>query len=292
MITRLDERMYRSLLYVPASNERFVAKAADRGADAIILDLEDSIPLSEKANARAALMDAVPQCRRNGADILVRVNRPIRLCIRDVEAAVAAHVDVIMLAKSESAGHIRLIVEAIEDAEAEFKPPHPVKLIAMLEDPSAVLDAREIITASDRVIAAVSGSEDISTVLESEPSPEVLRMPKQMVHMAAKAAGRFSFGMYGTVADYSDRATIKELIAEANRHGFDGASCIHPSVVDLLNEGFSPKPEDIAHARRVISVLEQSEAKGLGAVSLDGKMIDKPVADRARRLLAKAQRGS
>lgn len=282
--------MYRSLLYVPANNERFVAKAADRGADGIILDLEDSIPLSEKANARAALKAAVPQCRRNGAGVLVRVNRPIRLCIPDVEAAVAAGADVILLAKSESVGHVRLIVEAIKDAEAEFGTPHEVKLIAMLEDPTAVLHAHDIITASDRVIAAVTGSEDISTALGSEPTPEVLRMPKQMVHLAAKGAGRYSFGMYGTVADYTDRAAIAELVAEARRHGFDGASCIHPSVVDLLNDGFSPSQEEIEHARRVIDVLEESEAKGLGAVSLDGKMIDKPVADRARQLLAKVKR--
>ncbi len=282
--------MFRSLLYVPANNERFVAKAADRGADGIILDLEDSIPPSEKANARAALKQAVPQCRRNGASVLVRVNRPIRLCIPDVEAAVAAGADVIKLAKTESAEHVRLIVEVIEDAEAEFKPPNQLKLIAMLEDPSAVLDAREIITASDRVIAAVTGSEDVATILEAEPLPEVLRMPKQMVHMAAKAAGRFSFGMYGTVADYSDRDAIRKLVAEARRHGFDGASCIHPSVVELLNEGFSPSAEEVAYAQRIIDVLDESEAEGLGAVSLDGKMIDKPVSDRAKRLLAKALR--
>ena len=282
--------MFRSLLYVPANNERFVAKAADRGADGIILDLEDSIPAAEKANARAALMAAVPQCRRNGASVLIRVNRPIRLCIPDVEAAVAAGADIIKLAKTESAEHVRLIVEAMADAEAEFKPPNPLKLIVMLEDPSAVLDAREIITASDRVIAAVTGSEDISTILEAEPLPEVLRMPKQMVHMAAKAAGRYSYGMYGTVADYSDRDAIRSLVAEAQRHGFDGASCIHPSVVELLNEGFSPAPDAVAHAQRVIDVLEESEAAGLGAVSLDGKMIDTPVADRAKRLLAKAER--
>lgn len=282
--------MYRSLLYVPANNERFVAKAADRGADAIILDLEDSIPPNQKADARKALATAVPQCRRNGADVLVRVNRPIRLCLRDVEAAVAAGADVIQLAKTESAEHVRLIVEAMEDAEAEYQTAKPVKLIAMLEDPSAVLDAREIITSSDRIIAAVSGSEDIATILEAEPSPEVLRMPKQMVHMAAKAAGRFSFGMYGTVADYSDKDAIRSLVAEARRHGFDGASCIHPSVVELLNEGFSPSPEEVEYAHRVVNVLEDSEVKGLGAVSLDGKMIDKPVADRAKRLLAKAKR--
>ena len=284
--------MFRSLLYVPANNPRFVAKAADRGADGIILDLEDSIPHTEKANARAALASAVPECRRGGATVLVRINRPIRLAIPDIEAAVAAGADIIKAAKTESAEHVRLLVEAITDAEAEFNPPNPVKLIVMLEDPAAVLAAQNIITASDRVIAAVTGSEDIAAVLESEPVPEVLRLPKQMVHMAAKAAGRYSYGMYGTVADYSDHDAIRTLVAEARRHGFDGASCIHPSVVPLLNEGFSPSADEIAYAERIIAVLEESEAEGLGAVSLDGKMLDKPVADRARRLLAKANRQS
>jgi citrate lyase subunit beta/citryl-CoA lyase len=282
--------MYRSLLYVPANNERFVAKAADRGADGLILDLEDSIPPSEKANARAALAEAVPACRRNGADILVRVNRPIRLCIADVEAAVEAGADVVILPKAESAPHVQLIAEAIEDAEREYKPGHTVKMIVLLEDPAAVLDAQAIISASPRVIGVATGSEDIATILEAEPLPETLRMAKQMVHMAAKGMGRYSYGLFGTVADYSDKDGIRSLIAEARRHGFDGASCIHPSVVELLNEGFSPSAEEVAYAQRVIDVLDESEAKGLGAVSLDGKMIDKPVADRARRLLERAKR--
>ncbi|MBU2532281.1 MAG: CoA ester lyase [Alphaproteobacteria bacterium] len=282
--------MYRSLLYVPATNARFVDKAAERGADAIILDLEDSIPLDQKANARAALAAAAPQCRRHGADVAVRVNRPIRHCIADVSAAVAAGADVILLPKAESAGHVKLIAEAIEDAEREFGAKQIVKMIVLLEDPPAVFDAQAIIAASPRVIGAATGSEDIATVLEAEPLPETLRMAKQMVHMAAKGTGRFSFGLFGTVADYSDKDAIRALVAEARRHGFDGASCIHPSVVELLNDGFSPSEAEVAHARRVIDALDKAKAQGLGAVSLDGKMIDKPVADRARLLLTRAGR--
>lgn len=282
--------MYRSLLYVPATNDKFVAKAADRGADAIILDLEDSIPLSEKSRAREALAAAVPLCRRGGADVLVRVNRPIRMCIADVTAAVAAGADVILLPKAENAAHVKLIAEAIEDAEHEIKTTQIVKMIVLIEDPAAVMDAAAIISASPRVVGVATGSEDIATILEAEPLPETLRLAKQLVHMAAKGCGRFSFGLFGTVADYSDKDGIRALVAEARRHGFDGASCIHPSVVELLNEGFSPSEAEIAHAQRVVDVLNEAEAKGLGAVSLDGKMIDKPVADRARLLLVRARR--
>lgn len=282
--------MYRSLLYVPATNEKFVAKAAGRGADGIILDLEDSIPLAEKSRAREALGAAVAQCRRAGADVLVRINRPIRLCIADVTAAVAAGADTILLPKAESASHVQLIAEAIEDAEREFQTAQLVKMIVLIEDPAAVMDAAQIISASPRVVGAATGSEDIATILEAEPLPETLRMAKQIVHMAAKGTGRFSFGLFGTVADYSDQDGIRALVAEARRHGFDGASCIHPSVVPLLNDGFSPSADAVAHAQRVIDALDAAEAKGYGAVSLDGKMIDKPVADRARLLLVRAGR--
>jgi len=282
--------MYRSMLYVPATNERFVAKASERGADAIILDLEDSIPATEKENARRALPSAVTTCRSDASDILVRVNRPIRWCIPDVEAAVKAGVDAIILPKAENAAHVQLIAEAIESAESEFKPASMVKLLVIIEDPAAVMDARAIISAHPRVVAAMAGGEDLATALEAEPTAETLRLPKQLVHMAAKATGRFSLGLFGTVADYSDQDGIKALVAEARRHGFDGASCIHPSVVPLLNDGFSPSDADITQARRVVKALEEAEAQGLGAVSLDGRMIDKPVADRARLLLARAGR--
>lgn len=281
--------MYRSLLYVPATNERFVERAADRGADAILLDLEDSIPESEKTAARQALERATPAVSRNGADVWVRVNRPMRQCIRDVEAVVAAGCTGVVLPKASSAGHVQAVAEVIEDVERELGSAEDVGLMLMIEDPGAVLDVQAIITAHPRVRGAWGGGEDLATSLDVEPGPDTLRLPKLMVHMAAKAAGIASYGVLGTVADYSDKDAYRVMIAEAKRHGFDGATCIHPSVVPLLNEGFSPHDSEVIYARRVIAALEDAEARGLGAVSLDGKMIDKPVADRARRVLARAQ---
>lgn len=281
--------MYRSLLYIPATNQRFVSKARERGADAIILDLEDSIPASEKIAARDALAGAVPACRSGATDVWVRVNRPIRQCIRDIEAAVAAGADGILLPKAESAEHVCLVVEALVDAEVGTPPPKPLAIIVIIEDPAAVMDATRIISADPRVVGAAAGGEDLATALDAEPLPETLRVPKTLVHMAAKATGRASLGLFGTVADYSDQDGIRALVAEARRHGFDGASCIHPSVVPLLNEGFQPAAAELDQARRVIEALETAERQGLGAVSLDGRMIDKPVADRARRLIARAR---
>lgn len=282
--------MYRSMLYVPASNAKFVEKAAGRGADAIILDLEDSIAPSDKAAARAALPRAVPACASAGAHVLVRVNRPVRQCLGDVEAAIKAGVDGILLPKTETAGHVKLIAEAMTDVEREEGITTPANLFVIIEDPASVLRASEIIGADPRVRGAMAGGEDLATSLDAEATPEALRMPKLMVHMAAKAAGRFSFGLMGSVADYSDKDGIRALAAEARRLGYDGASCIHPSVVPLLNEGFTPSAEAVAEARRIVEAFEPAEREGRGAISLDGKMIDLPVAERARRLLARARR--
>jgi citrate lyase subunit beta / citryl-CoA lyase len=282
--------MYRSMLYVPASNAKFVAKAASRGADAVILDLEDSIAPSDKLAARAALMQAVPVCGSKGAAVLVRVNRPIRQCIPDVEAAITAGADGILLPKAESAGHVRLVAEAMEDVERVEGIDTPARLFVILEDPAAVLNASEILAAHPRIAGAMTGGEDMATALDGEAVPEVLRTPKLLVHLAAKAAGIGSFGLMGTVADYSDKDGISTLVQEARRHGFDGASCIHPSVVPLLNEGFMPDENQIAEARRIVEAFEAAEKAGKGAISLDGKMIDLPVAERARRLLARTKR--
>jgi citrate lyase subunit beta / citryl-CoA lyase len=282
--------MYRSMLYVPASNDKFVARAAERGADAIILDLEDSIAPSDKEVARDALMHAVPECARNGADVLVRVNRPIRACIRDIEAAVAAGADGILLPKADSAGHVCLIAEAIEDIERAEGIETPAQLYVILEHPAAVLQAKDIISAHPRVAGASAGGEDLATALDAEAVPDALRMPKLLVHLAAKAAGRYSFGLMGSVADYTDQGTIRDLVREARRHGFDGASCIHPSVVPLLNEGFAPEETQLAEARRIVEAFDAAVSDGRGAISVDGKMVDIPVAVRARRLIARARR--
>ncbi len=282
--------MFRSMLFVPATNEAFIAKAATRGADAIILDLEDSIPPAQKDHARAALAAAVPRCRSAEGDVWVRVNRPFRRCIEDLAAAVRAGADGIMLPKAESCEHVRFVAEVLEDAEHEAGCKAPTPLFLILEDPHAVLNAPSIISAHERVVIASTGSEDLATALGARPVPETLRTAKQLVHLAAKGAGRYSFGLFGTIANFSDHARYRELVAEARMHGFDGATCIHPGVVPLLNEGFMPSADELNEAQRVIAAFDEAAARGSAAIAVDGKMVDIPVVDRARALIAKAAR--
>ena len=282
--------MFRSMLFVPATNDKFIAKAAQRGADAIILDLEDSIPVGEKANARTALADAVPACRSERGEVWVRVNRPLRLCVEDLAAAVRAGADGIMLPKTESSEHVRFVSEVLSDAETETGRSKPTPLFTILEDPRAVLNALSIVSAGDRIAIASAGSEDLATELGAVPLPETLKPAKQLVHLAAKGAGRYSFGLYGSIANYSDLDATRALIAEARLHGFDGATCIHPDIVPLLNEGFMPPQDEIDQARRIVEAFAEAERQGSASISIDGKMVDIPVVERARRLLVKAER--
>lgn len=270
----------RSLLYVPASSERFVAKAHERGADAIILDLEDSVALPDKDRARAALAEAVPSAARNGAKVFVRINSEPEMQKADAEAACRAGAFGLYVAKTQSLGRLHLLafqLEAIEKAVGRAK----MVFVPLVEDAGAVLEARSI-ARCQRVLGLIAGSEDLALSMGAEPLPEVLRLPKLMVHLAAKAEGKASFGTLTTIADYGDLAALDRAAREAKTHGFDGASCIHPSAVAILNAAFSPSPERIAWARRIV---DAAETAGQGAFSLDGKMVDAPVVARARAVL-------
>ena len=253
----------RSLLYVPAHAERFLAKAHERGADAIILDLEDAVPEADRNRARDGLAAAAKSVSRNGAKVFVRINAGER---RRADAEAAAR-----------AGAMGLVVAKAELAElGSFALP----AIAMLEGPGAVLDAREY-AKHPGVMGLLVGSEDLATELGATPTPEVLRTPKLLVHYAARAEGKLSFGLLRSVADYADLPAIEAAGREAREHGFDGATCVHPSVVPILNAAFAPSEAEIAWAERVVAASKSGE----GAFTVDGRMVDAPVIARARKIL-------
>ncbi len=281
--------VWRSLLYVPANNPRFVGKAHTRGADAIILDLEDSVPPAEKAAAREALPRSVAASGRGGADVLVRVNRPPRMALADVEAAVRAGADALWLSKTESPEHVRMLAEAVSEVErAGRRDPGSTRLVAVVESPAAWFRAAEIARADPRVVAMALGSEDFALEAGMTPDAETLHLPKQTVQLAARAAGIVPLGFIGTVADYADTEAFAETVRRSRRFGFEGAACVHPSGVPVLNAELTPAAEEVAGARRIVAAGEEAEGRGLGAVAVDGRMVDAPVVERARRLLARA----
>ena len=272
--------MIRSLLYVPASSERFIAKAHERGADAIILDLEDAVAPADKSTARAALAAAVPSVGRNGAKVFVRINAEPDLLPSDAAAACRAGAYGLYVPKVRSAQALAGLAAFLAPIEAELGREATV-FVAIIEDPGAVLDAR-LIAKAPRLLALSVGGEDLALQMNGEPTPDVLRLPKLLVHYAAKAEGILSFGLLQSTADYADAAAITASALEARRHGFDGATCIHPAVVPLLNAAFAPSAEELAWAQRVVAAAADQG----GAFVVDGRMVDAPVIARARQILA------
>ena len=288
---RADLPNWRSLLFVPIIREKFVASAHTRGADAIILDLEDSVPEESKQHGRELITAAAKAVGQSGAQVLVRINRPWHHAFRDLEAAVSPQVVALMCPKVESPEHLQVIAEMLDVLEGQrgLLAGH-TKLVALIETAGAYFRAREIALATPRLVALSLGAEDFAWSVGMEPLGETLEMPKQTVIIAARAAGILPLGFMGTVADFKDLDAFRAVVRRSRRFGFAGATCIHPSQLAILNEEYGVSPEQAEWARRLIAAYEAAMAKGVGAVTFEGKMIDVPVVERAKVLLARARR--
>jgi len=281
---------WRSLLFVPATAERFVAKAHTRGADVIILDLEDSIPPAEKAAARAALPAAAATVGQAGAEVCVRINRPLELAVPDIAAAVMPQVTVLMLPKLMGPEHARLLSEVVAAREVALGlAPGHTRFIGVVETPQALPHLAAIAAADPRMAALGLGSEDLSTELEAVPSADMLYHFGMMVVAAARGAGILPMGSIGAFANFDDLEGYRASLKRSRRLGFACTACIHPLHVPIINEEYGPTAEEVDRARRLIATFEEGLAKGLGAVAFEGAMIDLPVVERARRLLARAR---
>lgn len=280
---------WRSLLFCPATSERFVAKAHTRGADVVILDLEDSIAPGEKDSARAAVAEASLRVGQAGADVCVRINRPLELAIPDIAAAVSTAVTVLMLPKVMGPEHLRLLSEVVTARETALDLPiGHTRFVALVETVDALPRLPDIARADPRMVALGIGGEDLATELDAVPSPDSLFVPKMLGVQAARAAGILPLGSLGSVADLSDMELYRATLRRSRALGFACATCIHPSHVAVINDTYSPSTAEIEQARRLVAAFEAALGRGQGAVAFEGRMIDAPVVDRARRLLARA----
>jgi citrate lyase subunit beta/citryl-CoA lyase len=288
---RSDLPAWRSLLFVPVVREKFVASAHARGADGIILDLEDSVPESEKERARRLLPAAARQVGKSGADVLVRINRPWHQAFRDIEAAVDPAVMGLMCPKVASAEHLMVIAELLDAFEsARGLPVRHTRLFAVIETAEAYFRVQEIAKATPRLVALSLGAEDFALSVGMQPVSEVLQGPKQTAIIAARAAGILPLGFMGTVADFKDLDAFRQTVRRSRAFGFAAGTCIHPSQVAILNEEYGASAPDVERARRLIAAYDAATAQGLGAVAFEGKMIDVPVVERAKALIAQAER--
>lgn len=278
--------VWRSLLYVPANVEKYVDKAHTRGADCIQVDLEDSVPAAEKDRARTLVPSVAARVRRGGADVVVRINRPLAAAVRDLEASIGPDVDGIAVTKVQSASHVRLLDELVSELEAKrgLSPGH-TRFIAMIETPDAFFCMAEIARSVDRLAAMNVGGEDFALENGMAPAEETLQMPKQQMIFAARAGGLMPLGFIASVAGFGDWTAFRTMVRRSRQFGFMGAGCIHPGQVAIVNEEYSPDAEEVVFAKRIIVENVTVEAAGRASFALEGKMIDIPVVERAQRLL-------
>lgn len=279
---------WRSLLFVPAAAPQRWAKAHTRGADAIIVDLEDSTQPEAKAAARTLATDAVKMLAANGANVTVRVNNDPAHLEADLEAVVVEGLKAIVMPKVEQPAdldNLSSLLDAIEfDRGMERQ---TIKVIAVIESPRA-LERLSGIADSLRVIGLSLGSEDFALSVGRAPSPMSLGLAAQTIAYAASARDLMGLGMSCGIGNFTD---MSAWTAEARRSfsmGLTGAMCIHPNQVPALNAEFGATETEIAEARAIVAAWD-ARTDG-GVVSYNGLMIDQPVVERARRLLSDSGR--
>ena len=290
MTAQADFPVWRSMLYVPVNVDKFVDKAHTRGADAIQLDLEDAVPAGEKDHARTLVRAAAAKVSRGGADVVVRINQPLRMAIRDLEATVCPDVQAIALTKTEGASHVRLISQVLGELEIEQSMTlGATRIVAMIETAPAYARMEEIGRADPRVVGMILAGEDFAWSCGMQPEPDGLYVPKVQSLIAARAVGVMPLGFVGSIADFSDLDAFREMVRRSRRLGFEGAGCIHPAQAKILNEEFRPTDDEVDKARRIVAAYAEAAAAGRGSFQMDGRMIDVPIVVRAERLIKRHQ---
>lgn len=286
MMSEQARPLWRSLLYVPANRPRFIENAHTRGADGVILDLEDSVPAGERDAARAALADSIGQVGRAGADVLVRVNANGGDLERDLEALSPRMPRAVILPKVECAQHVARLEGWLDMHEEAAR----VAIFALIETARGLRNVDQVAASGPRLVAMALGGEDFAADVGMDVSPETLDVPRQTVLHAAKAAGLAAMGLMGSIAEFADLDAVERVARRSRRFGFEGASCVHPSVVPVLNRAFSPSESEVRQARRIVEAYQQAVATGHGSIVVDGRMVDVPVAGRARKVVERYER--
>ena len=276
--------MWRSLLFVPMLEERFVAKAADRSTDAVVLDLEASVSRDRKPEARAAFKDIVARLAPR-VTVTVRINPLWTDAIRDLETCAVEGVSAFHLALCRGSEDVRAVDGILTELERERGlVSGGIRLVPMLESPGAVMAAAEIASASPRVVAMTLGVEDYATEMGVAATPGLLRPAAFQVIQAARAKGIAPLVVPHSMADFRDLEGLEEAASFARSVGGTGGYAVHPDQVAVLNRIFSPSAEERAWAVRVLDAAEQADLEGSAIFKVDGQMIDLPLITRARNI--------
>jgi len=288
----MNMKMFRTYMYVPGIQEKMLAKAPERGADAYLLDLEDSVPIAEKERARRMVCEALPDiARRTRAALFVRVNGiDTDPFLDDLFSVAHMSLTGIGVPKIESPLQIPVVDRLLKEAEKR-RGLHPgsLGLIVMIESALGLVHVYEILKASERIMGVALGGEDYALDLDipRTESAEELNYARQRIAVAARATGVQAIDM--VFPDVNNEQGLIANTQAGRRMGFRAKQVIHPKQVAVVNELLSPSEEEVSRARAIVAAYEEGERGGKGAVALNGQMIDRPVFERACRLLSLAE---
>jgi len=282
-VSTTDHRPRRSVLYMPAANERALEKAKGLPADALIFDLEDAVAPDAKSDARERACAMFAGGGYGTREITIRVNgigTPWH--DDDLAAIAAAGPDGVVVPKVNSAADVHAIESALERHGA----PDRTRIWAMLETPVAMLHAEAICGASERLNVLVMGTNDLAKELHAQrvPSRDPLLGGLHLSLLAARANDKVILD--GVFNDIKDEDGLVAECRQGRQMGFDGKTLIHPGQVEPCNVAFSPEPDEVELAGRIIAAFEEAEREGRGVVTVDGRMIENLHVDEARRVLA------
>lgn len=278
---QLAGRIYRSFLFVPVLNQEFVDKAATSDADAIILDLEASIPLDQKSAARERLGEAARSLTTAGQSVFCRINSDNSDDVKAVAASVAAGIVVPLV---EQPVQIENIAETLtSEGSQKF-------IFPIIETPLGLYNLREILALDVEVAGLMFGAEDFVLGMGSRALPcrETLFNAAWELVFSARAHGITPYGLAGSLADFKDIKTFAALCEEARSIGFVGCPAIHPAQVEVLNQVFAPSTEELRNAKESIRAFEEAGEK---AIAVSGRLIDYPIYYRLKKLLDEYENG-
>jgi citrate lyase subunit beta / citryl-CoA lyase len=282
---------HRSFLFAPASSARKMEKALVGEADAVILDLEDSVAMAEKEPARRAVAALLGGARRK--PLYVRINDTTsEHCFRDLLEIVPGRPDGLILPKTESAAALAIVDWTMSQIETMHRrPQRAIEIVPIIETAGGLGAVDDIARASSRVKRIAFGAVDLALDmgLDFRDEEGALVAPRFAIARASRAAG-LNGPLDTAWVDIPDLSGLRQSAERARAMGYRGKCCIHPSLIAAVNAAFTPDGEQLAAARRVVDAFESAEASGLAAISVDGRMIDYPVVEAARRLLADAKR--
>ena len=280
--------LLRSLVFVPGNRANMLERALGFGADVVMVDLEDSVPPGEKAAACEMAAEWVPRLAAAGRRVMVRVNSlDTGLTSRELDTVVCPELAGISVGKGDSAWDLQQVDQLLGPLESRAGIPRgTIKLVPWIETAMAIVHVYEMARASQRIVGVAFGAEDYTNdmgVIRTDFGEECY-YARSAVAVAARAARVAALD--GPFVGFRDPDGLRTDAGAARQMGFTGKFAIHPAQIDIINETFSPHPDDVEYARTVVAAWEEAESAGRGSLSIDGRMVDVPVVKRAQNLLA------